>query len=464
MAKEINLVPDIKDEFIRALKFRNFVFFLCIVVASASLVVILIFLSIAGGQQGFITAKQNTIDALEQKISSYSDLSTFLTVRDQISNLTAITENKVMMSRTFNILSALFPVGSDYVNISTLSVNLGEDENATFKFDAQANAGTEPFIDYKVLEAFKKSMNYMRYDYGEYVDKNDQAIPAYCIVETAEDGSMLKDPDNGYYAYWLIQGEGCNPSAEEEEEEEEETEEDTKDDIINLDSDSLLTEDGLLKEQPTVEVVKQEPSAEELSQKTGYKVEDFVDYNGQKVVKIWRTPQYSAWYKADPKEGEAYMDLDGGIHNIQHFNSSCISYSGSQKEDDPRDKSITWAITNDSCLLVPEGDNGGIKIDSSSNGRDSGGELVLRFTAVIKLSKDVFNFNNHHMLALPPSGHRNVTDSYIQIQNIFAERAADCDKNDTVCATTPIGEDLIDGPIEPEDTGGDNLKDTEEDI
>lgn len=462
MAKEINLVPDIKDEFIKALKFRNFVFFLCIVVASASLVIILIFLSIAGGQQGFINAKQNTIEAMEQKISSYSDLSTFLTVRDQIGNIAAITDNKVMMSRTFNIISALFPVGSDRVNISTLSVNLAEDEYATFKFDAQANAGTEPFIDYKVLEAFKKSMNYMRYDYGEYVDKNDQAIPAYCIVETAEDGSILKDPDNGYYAYWLIQGEGCNPSAEEEETE---TEDNTEDNIINMDSDSLLTEDGLVKEQTVIEVAKPEPTVEELSQKTGYKAEDFVEYKGQKVIKIWRTPQYAAWYKADPKEGEAYMDLDGTVHNIQHFNSSCISYSGTEpKENDPRDKSITWAITNDSCLLVPEGDNGGIKIDSSSNGRDAGGELVLRFTAVVRLSKDVFNFNNHHIIALPPTGHRNVTDSYIQIQNIFAERAADCDKDDTVCATTPIGEELIDGPIETDDVDEYNPEDTEEDI
>ena len=44
MAKEINLVPDIKDEFIKALKFRNFVFFLCIVVSASSLIVMLIFL------------------------------------------------------------------------------------------------------------------------------------------------------------------------------------------------------------------------------------------------------------------------------------------------------------------------------------------------------------------------------------------------------------------------------------
>ena len=55
------------------------------------------------------------------------------------------------------------------------------------------------------------------------------------------------------------------------------------------------------------------------------------------------------------------------------------------------------------------------------------------------VEKDVFNFTNHHMLALSPSGRYNVTDSYSQIQSIFAERATDCEKDDTVCTTTPTG-------------------------
>ncbi len=159
MAKEINLVPDIKDEFIRALKFRNFVFFLCIVISAASMIVILIFLGVAGGQQGFITAKQTTIEALEKKISDYEDLSDFLTIRDQLGNIASINENKVMMSRTFNALSAIIPRGADYVSVSQIAVNLSkENDAATFTLDAQADAGTEPYIDYKVLDSVEKSI------------------------------------------------------------------------------------------------------------------------------------------------------------------------------------------------------------------------------------------------------------------------------------------------------------------
>lgn len=419
MAKEINLVPDIKNEFIKTLKFRNFVFFLCLVVASGSLIITLIFLSISGGQQGFITAKQNTLKNLEQKINEYTDLSDFLTIRDQLGNIASITENKAMLSRTFNVLAAIIPTGADYINISELSVNLSSDA-PTFTFDAQANAGSEPFIDYNVLDSFKKSMQYMRYDYGEYVDKNGDAIPAYCMIESNQEGSILRDAEKGYYAYWLINGEGCNPAAEAEEETEEEVEEDTN------------------TEANTENTAKPEPTIAELSQKTGYDVEE---YNGQKVVKIWRTPQFANWYKKNPSENEPSMDLNGEIKNVPHFNSSCIKYSGEEKEDEKtKETSITWSITNDTCKLVPDSDeegNGGINIEDSSNGRDANEQLVLRFSAIITFAPEVFNFNNHHMLALSPAGRRNVTDSYSQIQGMFAERAADCQQDDTACITTP---------------------------
>ncbi len=427
--KEINLVPDIKNDFIKTLKFRNLVFFICIVVAISSTVVMLIFLSIAGGQQGFITAKQNTIDALQKKIEEYSDLSDFLTIRDQLSNIAEITENKVMMSRTFNILSAMIPTGSDYISISELNVNLENEEGSpTFTIDAQANAGTDPQIDYKVLDSFKKSMRYLRYDYGEYVDKNDQTIPAYCIIETDNDGATLRDSEKGYYAYWLIEGEGCNPSAEDEEDEEVE-------ETTTLLQTQTFDDQELFTQETTIENLIAKPTLTDLSEKTGYQVEE---YNGQNVVKIWRTPQYTEWYKANPQENEAYMDLDGNIHNIPHFNSSCITYSGAEKDN----KTITWTTTNESCLLVPDNEEGGegIKIESSTNGRNADEELVLRFNAIITLAPGAFNFNNHHVLAFSPAGRRNVTDSYSQIQSIFAERASDCDKNDTECITTPTSD------------------------
>ena len=377
MAREINLVPDIKGEMIKALKLRNFIFFLCIVVAAASVGITAIFGLIMGGQQLALDSKKTTLDNLSAKLNSYSDLGDFLTIKDQLGDISAITNNKKVLSRTFNILSALLPTGADTITVSELNVNLSTDQ-PTFSFDAQANAGKEPFIDYNVLDSFKKSMKYMRYDYGNYVDKNGAAIPAYCIIESGQDGATFSDAAKGLYALWTIDAEGCNPS-----------------------------------ENTTV---------------SSYNTED---YDGQQVVRIWRTPQYDDWYKQTQVEGQPYMSLDGQISGVEHFESSCITYTGNASKNSAKPE---WISSNESCLLVPGGDDG-IRISDSSNGRGAGDELVLRFSAVISLSPEVYSFTNSHMLAIAPTGRRNVTDSYVQIQAMFGERARDCADGDTACST-----------------------------
>ena len=377
MAHEINLVPDIKGEMIKTLKLRNFIFFLCIVVALAGAGIATVTGLIAGGQQLALDSKQATIKNLSAKLNSFGDLDDFLTIKDQVGNISLLANDKKVLSRTFNTLAALIPTGADTITISELNVDLSG-EQPTFSFEAQANAGKEPFIDYNVLDSFKKSMQYMRYDYGHYVDKNGATIPAYCIIESGSDGATFSDPSRGLYAFWTINAEGCNPSD-------------------NIKASDYGTE----------------------------------DYNGTEVVRIWRTPQYNEWYKQTAVEGQPYMSLDGQISGVQHFESSCITYTGNIGQDGSTPK---WIESNESCLLVPGGTDG-ISVLDSSNGRDNDGGLVLRFSAVISLAPEIYNFTNTHVLAIAPTGRRNVTDSYVQIQAMFGERAKDCAKDDPDCST-----------------------------
>lgn len=393
MAREINLVPDIKGEMIKALKLRNFIFFLCIVIASASVAATLVVASIAGGQQAAVDGKKNTLSALSAKVNGYDGLSNFLTFKDQLSNLSSISNNKKLLSRTFTVLQALLPKGPDTIKVSELSIDLSS-AKPRISFDAQADAGQEPYFDYRVLDAFVKSMQYMRYDYGNYVDRDGNIIPAYCIVESGANGATLSDPEKGYYAYWLITGDGCNPGAEtsSEKEVEEKTE-------------------------------KEEGSETEIVPTTinGYNTET---YNGKTVVRIWRTPQFNLWY------GKNQMTLDGQISGVEHFASQCITYTGVKNASSSE---IKWTKANESCLLVPDGSDG-ISVPDSSNGRSTAGGLVLRFSASISINPDVYSFKINHVIAFGPDSDIIVTDSYVQIQNMFSQRATDCDDNDTACA------------------------------
>ena len=402
--REINLVPDVKNEMIKALKLRNLIFFLCIVVAAASVGVTIFFGTIAGGQQIAISSKKDAIAKLSEKLKSYSDLNEFLTIKDQLSNIADVTADKKVLSRTFNTVSAMLPTGADYIRISELNIDLSEGGIPVYSFEAQANAGRPPYIDYNVLDSFKKSMKYLRYDFGQYVDKYGATIPAYCIVEKDANGAVLSDPiSKDLYAYWNITGEGCNPSA-------------SPDDEEGYDLEILLDHENLSELE----------TGEESITIDGYDTED---YGGVPMVRIWRTPQFTEWYKKDPKDNEPNITLDGAISNVPHFESACITYTGIIEQNNRAPK---WTTTNDSCLLVPSGEDG-IDISESSNGRDASNELVLRFTANIVLAPEIYDFNNTHLLALPPSGRYNVTDSYRQIQEMFGERARDCAKDDAAC-------------------------------
>lgn len=385
--REINLVPEIKDDMIKSLKLRNYIFFACIVVASISIGITIVYSTIMGGQQIAIEAKKGTIEKLSKKIMSYQDLNDYLTIKDQVNNINEIADKKKVLSRSFNILSALLPTGADTIKISQLNVDL-DDENPVFRFDAQANSGTEPFIDYAVLEAFKKSMDEMRYDYGRYVDKEGNTIPAYCMIESGGDGAVFTDVGNrglsnqdvnSIYAYWTIEEEGCNPSGK---------------------SEVLLARDY-----------------------------QFEDYNSKKVVRIWRTPQKN-WYNGEDSGNLPSITLDGTITNVAHFESSCTTYTG---EITNGSSTPVWTKKNDDCKLVLGGSSEGIVISESSNGRNSDDQLVLRFSASIVISPEAYRFDNFHMLAVAPSGRHNVTDSYVQVQAMFGAKAVDCAEGDTAC-------------------------------
>jgi len=54
----------------------------------------------------------------------------------------------------------------------------------------------------------------------------------------------------------------------------------------------------------------------------------------------------------------------------------------------------------------------------------------LMFSAVLHINPEVFSFNNKHMITITPSGRQNVTDSFMQVGDMFAERARAVEGNE----------------------------------
>lgn len=365
---EINLVPDVKAKMLKTQRIRNLIVIASIGVVAICGVVLVVLGGIKAGQDITMSSQDDRLEELSAKINSFSDLQNLLTIQKQLNGLDEISTNKMLFSRIFSIVGTLLPTNGDEISLSELEVDM---ESGVISFSAQADAKTEPFIDYRVLEAFKKSMPFMRYDFGKYVDADGNEIPDVCIVETDEAGNVFSE--NGkLYGKWASSVKGCSFGAEDEEEDE-----------VELISETDV-QDAVL-------------------------AGDFVT--------IWRTPQFEVWYD---ENGDGEMTGDGVISGVEHFESQCITY---------RHENDKW-VTENQCMLVPEEVVIG---EDSSNAIGADGTLVLRFSAIIGFNREVFSAKNKHMITIAPTGRTNVTDSFLQLEGMFKKEASDCAEGDSFC-------------------------------
>ncbi len=417
---EISLVPEVKRNMIKAMKFRNILLFCCIVLMAVSGGIVMVMVSVWEGQNITMSGQDSRMEAMSDKLSNYGSLSEFLTIQKQLSQINQIIDDKKVLSRVFPVLSVILPEGPDTISLSELTVNL--DEN-TLIFDAQADAKVSPYIDYRVLESFRKGVSLMKYDYGRYVTADGDEIPSRCMVEADTNGNTLieEDKNNGtsskyIYAYWTKGKLGCDPAREDfvaEDEEDDEIE-------TNTDQGTQNNQNSQSDEQAQAAYDAKLNALDDYGKELlTQQVDSGISLAQAEVVKIYRSPRFSEWYKA------GYMTEDGAISDVNHFESQCISYAGAEASG-----TMKWVSTND-CMLSAEDPI----IRDSSNGRDSSGNLVLRFSATLTLEPAVFEFKNKHVMAISPSG-QNVTDSYRQVEGMFAERAADCSDSDVICTTT----------------------------
>jgi hypothetical protein len=377
----------------------------------------------------------------------YSELPEFLTIQNQINGISRIEDNQKVLSRAVSFLNSLIPNEGDKIEVSELKIDL---TTTTLSFDAQANA-LKDNIDYRVLEAFIKRTNMMTFDYGRYVDSTGLEIPSRCIEERNAAGVMYQENGN-IYAIWHRGNKGCDPNRDDYAPNEDGSVTASQ---IDIDVNSTSMKDNGGESAVTNllnNVVKENENEEEKKEETKKTINVFPD------EKIYRTPQFTAWYNGDawktaedgiddkvPEDDDEdtiynvtnykytpEMSLDGSITGIPHFESKCITYAGEDTtEEGDKKKSAKWTADNQ-CILVPEG----VVINDSSNGRDADDNLVLTFSAAVQVNADAFAFRNKHVMAIGPNG-QNVTDSYVQLEELFAAPATKCSAGDTECNNAP---------------------------
>lgn len=117
---QLNLLPDVKMQYIKAQRQRRLVFSVSILVAAASLGILLFLLSIDGLQKKHLSDLSNDISSESSKLQKEPNIQRILTVQNQLGSLTALHSQKPAASRLFSYLIQLTPSN---VNINDMKVD-----------------------------------------------------------------------------------------------------------------------------------------------------------------------------------------------------------------------------------------------------------------------------------------------------------------------------------------------------
>jgi len=166
---EINLIPDVKQELIRARRVRS-------AVVSGAIITTIITLAVVAVLAIYVYAVQsvrNVVadDAIKKgstQLASVEDLSKVLTIQNQLTKMSAFNDDKNINSRVFDFLSAVIPPAPNEVQVSTLKVDA---ETDTITLEGQTPT-------YPSLETFKKTIDAAHVRYNDADGKQQQIVLA----------------------------------------------------------------------------------------------------------------------------------------------------------------------------------------------------------------------------------------------------------------------------------------------
>lgn len=176
---EINLVPDVKQELIRAQRVRAGVISLAIMVGIAAVsIVVILAIWVFAVQAARSVISDNTIKTESQKLSSVEDISNTLTIQNQLSKISEMHNTKSIDSRIFDILATINPSAPNNISITNVSIDAA---TTTIRIEAQASNG------YPALDVFKKTIDATQFRFT----KDDQAQSVALVND-------MSDSDRSY--------------------------------------------------------------------------------------------------------------------------------------------------------------------------------------------------------------------------------------------------------------------------
>ena len=184
---EINLLPDVKRDLIKAQQLRNIVTFVSIIIGDAMLAgVVLLFLT-TQGQQFVMGLKTNEISNKFAEMQKIKEGETAATLRNQLNAIQKIRNASPDTSRLIGtILPAIQTTGENAVQFSAVNY---DPETRIVSIEGQAGNG------FPALEAFIKTIKYSQIIYGGEGSqcKASEVEKDSNICMLADEGSVVRN-------------------------------------------------------------------------------------------------------------------------------------------------------------------------------------------------------------------------------------------------------------------------------
>lgn len=177
---QINLIPDVKQELLRAQAQRNIVISASIVLSIAAGIIVVLVASFVFGAQQYTMGKTNeAIDEQYKTLSEVEDLDRLLTIQNQLKKVSALNENKNVASRIYGMLNVIVPTDSQHeITISSMTVDPTPGEEGEVSPDETTNRGARITLEgqttgsYASLEVFEKTIAAAVIEYNLPKDKD----------------------------------------------------------------------------------------------------------------------------------------------------------------------------------------------------------------------------------------------------------------------------------------------------
>jgi len=167
---EINLVPDVKQELIKAQRVRSTVVTFSILVGIVSIAAVAILaVYILGVQTVRGALLDENIKTSNSKLTGIEDLSKILTIQNQLTKITGLNDNKNIDSRIFDMLTVIIPPAPNNIQVSDLTIDSTAN---TITINGQAPNS------YAAVEVFKKTLNGAKVQYTDTDGKSQTATLA----------------------------------------------------------------------------------------------------------------------------------------------------------------------------------------------------------------------------------------------------------------------------------------------